>query len=95
MLSTPLQHTDNEWHIALEKWSDKLRIILLKQEEEIACRKETKKNLEKFIQTEGEVLFKGRIQLISENKRIQITLKKIFIGSISKSNFITLLTSVK
>lgn len=91
MLSIPIQHTDTDWQLALEKWNDKLRIIILKHQEEMACRKETKKNLEKFIQSEGDILFKGRIQFVSEIDTIHIYLKKIGIGTITKADFSSLL----
>lgn len=91
MLSIPIQHTKTDWQLALEKWNDKLRIIILKQQEEMACRKESKKKLEKFIQSEGATIFKGRIQLVSEKEIIRIYLKKIGIGSITKADFSSLL----
>jgi hypothetical protein len=66
----------------LEPADKKLRLVLTNGTQELACRKETRANLKKFITSTESHLFKGRLQLRKSNGAIMITLKGEDVGLI-------------
>lgn len=66
-----------------EPHKTKLRLIVLQNKKELACRIETYNNLDQFLQTKEARIFKGRLQLQKVNEEINIELKKEIIKTIS------------
>lgn len=65
----------------IEELANKLRLVILKEGEELACRKTTKKELTKFFEGDEKVLFKGRLQLRKdENGKVEVMLKGKLLG---------------
>lgn len=75
------------YFFTVEPFDNRLRLIVLKKEEEYVCRKETKNNVIRFINANDSVLFKGRLQLIKQNNEILIQAKSEILGSIPISAF--------
>ena len=82
------------YFFTIEPYENRLRLIVLKNEEEYVCRKETKNNLVKFFAGEDSTLFKGRLQLIKQNNEILIQAKSEILGSIPISAFNKILETI-
>lgn len=72
-------------HIQLksEPYKAKVRLVVLQNKKELACRIETFKNLAEFLQTKEARIFKGRLQLQKVNDEVKIELKSETIKTIS------------
>jgi hypothetical protein len=71
---------DNNLFLFLEPHNKMLRLVISNGEMEVACRKETPRNLHLFI-TEGQsTLFKGRLQLHKSENSIIVLLKGSTLG---------------
>lgn len=77
---------NNDLELALEPLGNRLRLIIVKDDKELACRKEYVKNLQRFLMGDEEKLFKGRLQLFKFKDEVEIILNKMPIGKISLSN---------
>lgn len=77
-------NSNSQYKIGIEPYRQRLRIVIWKDEKEIACRKEDKKVLSSFCNTENESLFQGRIKLNSSIKYISVFFKAEFINSFEK-----------
>lgn len=77
---------NNDLELALEPLGDRVRLVIVKDDKELACRKEYVKNLQRFLIGDEEKLFKGRLQLFKFKDEVEIILNKITIGKISLSN---------
>ena len=68
--------------LIIENNDHRIRLIIIENEKEAACRKEKLRKLEQFILLSEGGIFKGRIQLLKQGNRIDILMKNIHIGSI-------------
>ncbi|WP_421943574.1 hypothetical protein [Pedobacter sp.] len=78
---------NNNFKLSFEKLPHTIRVIILKNDEECVCGKETLKNLLSFTEDNKEHLFKGRLQLFKSDGKIDIQVKKEFIGTVSHEVF--------
>ena len=78
---------DLQHQFIIEKYKERLRLIIAQDFEEIVCRKETKKNLLNFLQNNEGHLFKGRLQLEKKEDDISIIVKGKLLGKIKKIDF--------
>ncbi|MFI5453244.1 hypothetical protein ACHMWN_13935 [Pedobacter sp. UC225_61] len=62
--------------LSFEQLGKKARLIISEAEVELACRKETIKNLKKFLTEDETKIFKGRLQLHKQSDIIEISTKK-------------------
>lgn len=85
----------NDFNLSFEKLPHAIRLIVSKNNEEWACRKEKLKNLFSFLETDKEHIFKGRLQLFKQYDRIDIQVKNIVIGTVSKESFEKTLKKLK
>lgn len=60
---------------SLESLDKKVRLIVFDADKELACRKETPKNLQKFLTVNEATLFKGRLQLNKYRDDIEVVIK--------------------
>ena len=79
MIQFPLSHLDT---LIIENIDHQIRLIIIENEKEAACRKEKLRKLEQFILLPEGSIFKVRIQLLKQGNRIDILMKNIHIGSI-------------
>lgn len=79
MIQFPLSHLHN---LIIENLDHQIRLIIIENEKEAACRKETFRKLEQFILLPEGSIFKGRVQLLKHGNRIEILMKNTHIGSI-------------
>ncbi len=77
--------------LSFESLPHAVKIIVSKDDEEWVCHKEKLKNLFSFLEMDIAHLFKGRLQLFKLGDRIDIQVKNIIIGSISKKTFVEVL----
>jgi hypothetical protein len=75
------------FNFKIESHNHKVRLIILKGDLEIACRTEQKKNVSIFLHSTGERIFKGRLQLISNQNEILVFVKNDLVYKISKEAF--------
>ncbi|RWY57212.1 hypothetical protein [Mucilaginibacter gilvus] len=71
--------------LLLEPANKKFRLVLIDGTQELACRKETRTNLKRFITSTESQLFKGRLQLYKNDDAIIIKLKGEDVGAITLS----------
>lgn len=77
--------------IRIETANQRLRLIVLKDDCEFVCRKESVKNLTGFLLGATGSLFKGRLQLHKSADEILVEAKKEVIGKINTKDFQRLL----
>ncbi len=65
-----------------EPYKAKVRLVVMQDKKELACRIETFKNLAAFLQTKEARIFKGRLQLQKVNDEVNIELKNETIKTI-------------
>lgn len=80
--------------LKMESHHSNVRIIILKDNVEMACRIEKAKTLTQFLQTTNERLFKGRLQLLSNQNSIFIFVKGDVVYEISKDAFSKMLSNI-
>ena len=90
MNSLPL----NQYQLKIERFKNRIRIVVLHEAQEIVCRKETEKNLMNFLHNNDESLFKGRLQLMKDDSFVTILVKSIVVGKVTKADFIHLINKV-
>lgn len=75
----------------VEPYQKKVRLIILKEGIELACRKENIKPIYKFIEGADATMFKGRLQLEKRKNTINLLFKKEKVFSIKTSNLLVML----
>lgn len=89
---TPLTHElTSSFSIRIESANQRLRLVVLKDDCEFICRKESLKNLKGFLSGDTDRLFKGRLQLHRSADEILVEAKKEVIGKINAEDFQRLL----
>lgn len=78
-----------------EKSPHIIRLVVSKDNEEWVCRKEKLKNLFSFLEFERRHLFKGRLQLIKFDGKIEIQVKNKCVSSVSAQLFEQTLNKLK
>jgi len=73
--------------LGFENGTGKTRLVVFKNGEELACRKETFKNLNKFTNSAQKKIFKGRLQLFKDSGNINIEVKGEVVGTVQKEVF--------
>jgi len=64
------------YELVVEENVNQLRLVILENGEELACRKTTKKELTEFFENGETNLFKGRLQLSkADNGRVEVVVK--------------------
>lgn len=86
---------DKHFSLLFEPLGKRLKLIIGKADEEIACRKETIKNLENFLQSDESTIFKGRVQFHKINEEIEIILKTKPIAKILAADFKQVLNNLQ
>ncbi len=69
--------------LVIEPSDKKLRLIIINNNQEIACRKEFRNKIIDFLEKENEWLFKGRLQLRKNNNLVEVYFKKALVDCIS------------
>ncbi|TCD04176.1 hypothetical protein EZ449_17865 [Pedobacter frigidisoli] len=85
----------NDLNLSFEKLPHTIRLIISKNNEEWVCRKEKLKKLFSFAEVDKERLFKGRLQLLKSDDKIDIQVKSELIGAISNEAFKKALRKLK
>ncbi|WP_316796218.1 hypothetical protein [Pedobacter agri] len=85
----------SDFKLSFEKLPHTIRLIVSKNNEEWICRKEKLKNLYSFAEVDQEHLFKGRLQLLKSDGKINIQVKDELIGAISNEAFKEALSKLK
>jgi len=79
---------DNDFQFDFDLYKDRVRLILLKDKTELACRKERFSKLIQFADlNEGEI-FKGRIKLFKWKTYIEVHFKNQLVGIIDCKLFL-------
>ena len=86
---------NNNFELSFEKLPHTIRLIVSKNNEEWVCRKEKLRNLFSFAEVDKEHLFKGRLQLLKSDAKIDIQVKNEIIGAISNESFKEALSNLK
>ena len=73
----------NNQSLGIEKYGNRVRLILVQHAKEMACRKESIKTIQNFLASEDSNLFKGRIQLKKCTNNILVFFKNQQWGEIS------------
>jgi len=77
---------NNNVSFGIERHEKKVRLVVFDKKEELACRKETFRNLQRFVELNEGHVFKGRLQLFKKLDAIHIQVKGEKIGSVSAMN---------
>ena len=72
-----------------------MRLVVYKDGVENVCRKETIGHIERFIRSDDNRLFKGRLQLYKKGDSLNIEVKGDAIGSVKMKDFINFLEQAK
>jgi len=86
---------EHGFSFAIEQHEKQARLIVYKDGVENVCRRETFKNLERFIRSDSERIFKGRLQLYKNNGEIVIEVKGKIAGKMTTEDFRSYLEKVK
>jgi hypothetical protein len=79
----------------VDRCEKRVRLIVYKGGVENVCRKETFKNIERFILSDEDGIFKGRLQLHKNIAGIGIKVKGKLIGTINAKEFLNCLEEIK
>ncbi len=82
-------------YLGLEPRGRKIRLVILNENEEVACRMESFGKLKTFASTPSGQIFKGRLQLCLEEEKIFVILKDEITGSLSVTAFRNALSEMK
>jgi recombinational DNA repair protein RecT len=80
---------------SIERCENQARLIVYKGSVENVCRKGAFKNIEHFVLSEEERIFKGRLQLHKNIAVIGINVKGKLTGTISAKEFLNCLLEIK
>jgi hypothetical protein len=86
---------NNGLNLGIERDEKKVRLVVLDNKKELACRKETFDNLHKFIVANHAHAFKGRLQLFKQDEHISVEVKGEKLGSVAASTFGNCLSKLK
>lgn len=86
---------NNEHTLSFEPMGKSVRLIVSRADEELVCRKESLKNLHKFLLADEMKIFKGRLQLDKHQEMIEVIMKDRPIAMIGANNFEQLLNNLK
>jgi hypothetical protein len=86
---------NNGLNLGLERDEKKVRLVVLDNKKELACRKETFGNLQKFIAANNAHAFKGRLQLLKHHDTISVEVKGEKLGAVAASTFGNCLVKLK
>jgi hypothetical protein len=67
-------------HFYIEPSENQVRLVVIKNGVEWVCRKESYRNLTRFLKTESGRIFKGRLQLILGSGEVEIEVKGTKVG---------------
>ena len=81
--------------LSFEPFGKKVRLIVATIDEELACRKETIKNLMAFLKLEETNIFKGRLQLNKHGEVIELNVKNKPIALVSSKDFEQILNNLQ
>ncbi|RZK58094.1 MAG: hypothetical protein EOO87_01175 [Pedobacter sp.] len=86
----------NSKHVLVfEPSGSKIRIVVLEEGIESVCRKETLKNLKRFLTSKETKIFKGRLQLHKVNDAVEIIVKDKPIAIISTASLEKILNNLQ
>ena len=74
---------DNNQSLGIEKYDNRVRLVIVQNANEKACRKEHLKTIQHFLTNTDSTLFKGRLQLRKHSDNLSVLLKGECIGQIS------------
>ena len=83
---TTFKLTSNK-SLVIEPHDRSVRLVILESGTEMVCRKEKISELIKFIHSQEERAFKGRLQLLKDNDNIVVMVKGEPIGSVTCADF--------
>ncbi|KQR67533.1 hypothetical protein [Pedobacter sp. Leaf176] len=86
---------NNNFKLSFEKLPHTIRLIVSKNNNDWVCRKEKLINLLAFAEVNKDGLFKGRLQLLKSDDRIDVQVKSELIGSVSNEAFRKVLSELK
>jgi hypothetical protein len=92
MGSLPLK---NNFSLGMERYANRVRLVIYKDAQEYVCRKEAFPVLEKFTATSTDHIFRGRLQLHKDAGEIHVEVKGEILGSIPVNQFKKKLTLLK
>ena len=74
--------------IRFEITDDKVRCVIFKASDELACRTEKRTKIRDFIDSDEQIIFKGRIQFRRNKDVFDVLYKQELIGVIEKKMFL-------
>ena len=86
---------DHGFSFAIEHFEKRARLIVYKGGVENVCRRESFKNLESFLRSDEESIFKGRLQLYKNAGEITVEVKGKLAGKITTEYFTVYLEKIK
>ena len=86
---------NNGLNLGIERFEEKVRLVVLENKKELACRKETFGNLHKFIAANNAHAFKGRLQLFKYRDTISVEVKGEKLGAVAVNKFGDCLSKLK
>lgn len=72
---------------SFETEGKKVRLVILDQDDEQACRRESGKKLLDFLSMDESQAFKGRLRLLKQGEEVSVFLKDECIGIVSRTDF--------
>jgi hypothetical protein len=84
MLHYPL---NKNYTLSFETEGKKVRLVILDQDDERACRRESGKKLQEFLSADESQTFKGRLRLLKQGEEVSVFLKDECIGIVSRADF--------
>jgi hypothetical protein len=80
-------NTELQFHLLVETQVEKIRLVITDLlGNELACRKTTNIEIENFLSSSTEKLFKGRLQLLKKGNNIEVLFKKEVALTVSITN---------
>jgi len=85
----------NDFKLSFEKLTNKIRLIITKNNEDWVCRKETLNSLCSFAEEDVTHIFKGRLRLNKLRDIIEVRVKNELIGTVTNEDFTQALIKIK
>jgi hypothetical protein len=76
-------HLSNALSLMIEPSDNKLRLVVSEEGSELACRKESRGKLKRFLSSAETSIFKGRLQLRKNDSTVVVVLKGEDMGVIA------------
>jgi hypothetical protein len=83
------------FYLTLERYEKRVRLIVTSNKTELVCRKESFQNLEQFLQSGQQHIFKGRLQLYKDSEDVQVEVKGEILGKVPADQLGRWLTALK